>query len=157
MNAETPDAATVTAIDCVALRPPGSRAVTVTVAVPAATGASVAVLPETETLTMLVRLERAVYVSRSPSGSVKYRATFTDAALPPTVSVCAGIEPMARGGWLVPPSSSTVTAMVCVALAPSGSRAVTVTVAVPAVTGASVTVLPDTEALTTPALLERAV
>ena len=76
---------------------------TVTVAVPAATGASVTVLPETATVTTPVRLELAVYVSESPSGSVKYRATATDAAAPPTVSVCAGIEPVGRGGWLVPP------------------------------------------------------
>ena len=40
--------------------------------------------------------------------------------------------------------------MVCVAVNPPGSRAVTVTVAAPAVTGVRETVLPDTVAVTTP-------
>ena len=108
MNAVAPGVATVTAIDCVALRPAGSRAVTLTVADPAATGASVSVLPKTEALTTPVRLERAVYVRESPSGSVKYGATFTETDLPPTVSVCAGTEPVARGAWLTPPPSYPV-------------------------------------------------
>ena len=55
------------------------------------------------------------------------------------------------------PPSSTVTAMDCVAVAPAGSRAVTVTVAVPADTGVSVTVLPDALALAMPVRLELAV
>lgn len=81
-----------------------------TVAVPAETAESVTVLPDTEALTTPIRLEPAVYVSRSPSGSVKYRATFTDAGPPPSVSVCAGTEPVARGGWLVvsPPGRASI-------------------------------------------------
>ena len=42
----TPSPSTVTAIDSVALKPPESRAVTVTVAVPDAAGVSVTVLPD---------------------------------------------------------------------------------------------------------------
>ena len=46
--------------------------------------------------------------------------------------------------------------MVCVALKPPGSRAVTVTVAIPAATGVSVRMLPATLAVTVPASLESA-
>ena len=48
----------------------------------------------------------------------------------------------------------TVTETACEALNPSSSRAVTVTVAAPPATGARVTVLPDTPAVTTPVSLE---
>ena len=58
-SASAPSPDTVTVIDCVALSPPGSRAVTVTAAVPAATGV-VTVLPDAPALTMPVRLEVAV-------------------------------------------------------------------------------------------------
>ena len=69
MNPLTPPAAcTVTPIDCVALAPEGSRAVTVTVAVPAATGVSVTVLPDALARTTPVRLELGPYVNASPSG-----------------------------------------------------------------------------------------
>ncbi len=64
---------------------------------PAETGESVTVPPETGALTMPVRIEPAVYVSASRSGSAKYRATFTDADPPPTVGVCAGITRHAPG------------------------------------------------------------
>ena len=70
-----------------------------------------------------------------------------------------GVTPGTSGSSvnpLTPPTACTVTAIDCVALKPAGSRAVTVTVAVPAATGASVTVLPETAAVTTPVRLERA-
>ena len=50
---------TVTAMRCVAVKSPGSTAVTVTVAVPAATGASVTALPDTLTLMVFWELDLA--------------------------------------------------------------------------------------------------
>ena len=58
---------TVTEIRCVALSPPASSAVTVTVAVPAAAGVRVTALPDTLTLTLLRALDLAAYVRLSPS------------------------------------------------------------------------------------------
>ena len=54
------------------------------------------------------------------------------------VIVCAGMAPADVGARF------TVTAMVCVALEPCPSSAVTVIVAVPPATGVIVTVAPDT-------------
>ena len=50
----------------------------------------------------------------------------------------------------------TVTSKVCCAEAPSGSRAVTVMVAVPWATASTVTTLPDTDTVATPVRDERA-
>ena len=66
-----PPPRTVTAKPCVALDPPGSLAVTVTVVVPAAAGARVTVLPETVAVTMAAGREPTAYVRGSPFGSLK--------------------------------------------------------------------------------------
>jgi len=50
---------TVTVKRCVAVNPPGSSAVTVTVALPAATGVRVTALPDTLTLTVFEALDLA--------------------------------------------------------------------------------------------------
>ena len=71
--------------------------------------------------------------------------TFTVAAELPTVTVCAEIDPTAVGARLA--CAFTVTEMVCVALKPSGSEAVTVIVALPAATGVMLTVEPETLAV----------
>ncbi len=66
-----PAEATVTRAVCVAVSPPGSRAVTVMVALPAETPDIVTVESETEALATLELEEVAEYVSASPSGSLK--------------------------------------------------------------------------------------
>ena len=136
-----------TARSCVADRPPGSVAVTVTVALPAATPTTTTVASDAVTVTTAMSELAAVYVSASPSGSLKFSATCTVTS-PPWSKVSSPSEPTATGGWL---PASTVTLIDCVAVAPSGSRAVTVTVALPAATPVIVTVLPATEAVATPA------
>jgi len=93
---------TVTENDCSAERPPGSVAVTRIVAVPAATPATATVRPETLTVATLVLDELAVYVSASPSGSLKYDEAFRF-SLAPAVTVMAGIVPTACGDRLPPP------------------------------------------------------
>ena len=84
----------------------------------------------------------------SPSASLKLPLTSTVASLPPTVTVCAEIEPTAVGALFG--LGLTVTEMVCVALSLLGSVAVTVIVALPAATGVMVTVDPDTLAVAFP-------
>ena len=69
----------------------------------------------------------------------------------PAPIVCAAIEPTAVGAWL------TLTAMVCVAVEPCPSSAVTDTVAVPAAIGVMVTVDPEMLAFATPASDDEAV
>ena len=138
-------ASTVTSALCVALRPSGSVAVTVTVAVPAAAAVSVRLLPEMLAASTAASLDSAVYDSSSPSGSLKKVATST-VSVWPTVIVCAGIAPTASGAWL---AASTVTSALCVAVRPSGSVAVTVTVAVPGVTAVIVRLLPASETVST--------
>ena len=140
-------ACTVTPTRCVALRPPGSVAVTITVAVPFATPVSVSVLPDTLADTTPAFDVAAAYPSASPSGSLKYEAT-SSVAVRPGLRLWAGIESDGAGARL---GVSTVTAMRCVALRPPGSVAVTVTVAVPSATPVSVSVLPDTPTDTMPA------
>ena len=81
----------------------------------------------------------------SPSASLKLPLTSTVAALPPTVTVCPEIVPTAIGALFG--LGLIVTEMVCVALNPSGSEAVTVTVALPAATGVMVTLEPETLAV----------
>ena len=97
---------TTTLIVCEALSPPGSRAVTVTVAVPSATAWMVAVPPDTETVATPVLELVAVEVSASPFGSLKKDATLTDGDSP-TTSIRAGIVPVAAGGWLGAGGGST--------------------------------------------------
>ena len=146
-------ASTVTATLCVAVRPAGSAAVTVTVAVPAATAVAVRLLPDMLAVSTSASLDSTVYVSSSPSGSLKKEDTST-VTVWPAVIVCGGIAPTASGAWL---AASTVTPAVCVAVRPSGSVAVTVTVAVPAATAVTVRVLPVSETDTTPSSDDAAV
>ena len=61
--------ATVTANDCVAVRPPGSVAVTRTVAAPSPTAVTVTNAPVTVAVTTWRADEDTVYVKASPSGS----------------------------------------------------------------------------------------
>ena len=91
----------------------------------------------------------------SLSGSLKLLLTSTLAALPPTVTVCAEMEPTAVGALFG--LGLTVTEMVCVALALLGSEAVTVIVALPAATGVMVTVESETLAVALPTSEELAV
>ena len=123
-----PGRSTVTVTICEADRPPGSRAVTVKVELPAATAPMVIVLPDTETAATAGFDDVAAYSSASPSGSLKYDAAFT-VAVSPAAMVRAGIVPTACGARL---GRCTVTVMLCEADRPPGSRAVTVTVALPA-------------------------
>ena len=71
---------TVTSNVWVAESPPGSVAVTVTVALPAATPATVTSAPETLTVANASSEEAALYVSSSPSGSLKLPDTSTAVA-----------------------------------------------------------------------------
>ena len=68
--------------------------------------------------------------------------TFTLVGLPPAVGVMGEIVPTATGARLG--AAVTKTAMVCVAVNPLVSRAVTVTVVVPSAFGVIATVLLDT-------------
>ena len=70
----------------------------------------------------------------------------------PTRSLRAGISPTASGAWFI-----TVTGNVCCAASPSGSVAVTVTVAVPLVTPVTFTSFPVTETDAMPAFDDAAV
>ena len=87
---------TVTLIRCEAVSPPGSRAVTVIVALPVLPAVTVTLEPDTEARATLEFDEVAVYVSASLSGSLKYREA-SIVVLPPGASVCAGIVPTRRG------------------------------------------------------------
>ena len=84
----------------------------------------------------------------SPSGDDVFQLRFNVQSAPPVASYSASRTSRSPRG---PADAAVVTDIVCVALRPSGSLAVTVTVAVPAVPGASHTVSPDTAAATTPA------
>ena len=79
----------------------------------------------------------------SPSASLKLLLTSTVAALLPTVTVCAEMEPTAVGARFVCVAAFTVTEMVWVALK-LPSLAVTVIVALPAATGVMLTLEPET-------------
>ena len=76
---------------------------------------------------------------------MKLPLTSTLALLPPTVTVCAEIEPTVVGALFG--LGLTVTEMVCVALALLGSVAVTVIVAEPWETGLMLTLEPETLAV----------
>ena len=79
---------------CVASRSPGSRATTVTVAVPGPTPVTVTSLPPTETERVFWSEVVALYVSESPSGSLKLEETFTWIASPSSM--------VDRGGTICP-------------------------------------------------------
>ncbi len=145
---------TVTLACCCAVRPSGSRAVTVRVARPAATAVIVTVEPDTENLAIAESDEAAAYVSASPSGSAKCREAFNSAVASASTSR-SSMVPTASGARL-----GTVATKVCVAESPSGSEAVTVTVVVPLATAVTVTAplnLPDRDAVATPGLDDVAV
>ena len=74
---------------------------------------------------------------------MKYCPRLTVAVLP-ACTVCAGMLPLGCGARL-----GTVTRKLCVAVSPPGSRAVTVTVAVPALTPVTVSVPEETDTLAT--------
>ena len=90
------------------------------------------------------------------SGSRKLEETFTVASEPPRVRVWLEIEPTANGARLARVDASTVTAIVCIAVNVL-SLAVTVTVALPALSGVIVTTAPDTLTVATLVLSEVAV
>ena len=138
-------AETVAVKDCEALRPPGSVAVTVTVAAPAATPVSVTRAPATDAVTTLGADDDTANVNGSSSGSTNDCETSTT-YVPSTPSGTPGSAPDAAGGRL---PAETVAVKDCEALRPPGSVAVTVTVAAPAATPVSVTRAPATDAVTT--------
>ena len=99
---------TVTANVCDAVRPPGSRAVTVTAAVPPDTPVTVTAEPATAAVATPGAEETAEYASASPSGSPKCSEASTVCASPAsTVTVpIAGPAAGARfGGGAVTDSS----------------------------------------------------
>ena len=119
---------TVTEIGCVTVKPP-SLAVTVTVALPAATGLIVTVDPDILAVALPTAEEVTVYVRGSPSGSLKLSLTSTVFALLPTVNTRAATVPTFSGARF----ACTVTVKVWVAVRVP-SLAVTVTVADPTAT-----------------------
>ena len=125
---------------CVAARPPGSVAVTVTAASPSATLATVSVLPATAALATPGFEEAAPYSRSSPSGSRKYDDTFIDSVFP-AASAVSGMVPSRRG---VRFPRTTLTRKLWVAERPPGSVAVTVMVTVPVRLPLTVTLLPET-------------
>ena len=136
---------TVTSKDCSAVSPPGSRAVTVTVASPFAAATIRTESPFASARATSGSDDAAASASGSPSGSLKWAATpiVTES---PTSSRRSSIAPTAAG-----PRFGTETSNICRADRPPGSVAVTVTVAVPRDIARTVTTLPATAAATTPA------
>ena len=86
-------------------------------------------------------------VNLSPSGSRNAPDTSTVTAASSTPIVSGASVPTGSGGRFA--GELTVTANVCDALRPSGSVAVTVSVAVPSATGTTVTVLSETDTAAT--------
>ena len=123
--------------------PSGSLAVTVTNVTKAALTALASiftVLPDTETPIAFASEGETSYESKSSSGSRKYGETST-AMVWLTTIVWVEMLPTVSGrrlGYL------TVTLIACVASSPPGSRAVTVTVAVPSSSALINTRLPST-------------
>ena len=139
---------TVAVKSWVAVRPPGSLAVTMILpVVPAATGVIVTVLPEILTETIDVSGSFTENVRASPFGSENLPDTLRVAEEPPTCSVTLEMDPTAVGarfGGAGGGAFSTVTLKSCVAVRPPGSSAVTTILpVVPTATGAIVTVLPE--------------
>ena len=141
--------ATVTGNVCVAdvFEPSASVADTVTVAVPPDTGVTVTVAPDVETVATDGSDDDAPYVRSSSSSSRNAAETSTVRAPSGTRSRSGGRLPTGSGERL----AATVTANVWVAdvFEPPASVAVTVTTAVPAACGVSVTVEPDTDTVIT--------
>ena len=141
---------------CVALRPPGSVAVTVMVAVPCETALMVSVAPDMLAVTRLVFDDETEYSrSSSGSGSENEDATLKLADGDVTsVNVRFEIVPTATGELLVGCGTTvelfTVTSKRCSALRLPGSVAVTVMVAVPCEAALMVSVPPSMLVVTTP-------
>ena len=146
-----PGSRTDTASICVALRPPPSVAIAVTSASPAPTAITVTTVPDTATEATPAFDDTAVYVSASPSGSLKAPDTST-VRDSPTIRSRPGSVPVGAGARL-----GTFTAKLCSALRPPPSIAVTVMTALPCDTAATVTTLPATETVTTATSVEDAV
>ena len=108
---------------CVAVRPPGSVAVTAMVAAPRATAVTVTVFPAAATVATPVSEAAAEYARLSPSGSPKYGVMSSETVSPASM-VSAGIWPRDSGARL-----ATVAWKDCVAVRPPGSVAVTAMVA----------------------------
>ena len=128
---------------CSAERPPGSVAVTVTVAVPWLTAATVRVAPDTDTVATPSSEEVAEWERSSPSGSPKCPESSTS-AVSPTWASASGIGSETSGARF-----GTVTLNIVRLTRPSGSVAVTVTVVIPWLTAATVREVPDAEAVAT--------
>ena len=126
-------------------RSPGSVAVTVTVALPAATPVTVTSAPETLTVATVSSEEAAVYVSSSPSGSLKLPDTST-VTESPGATPWSAIVSTASGLWL---TTATVTSNIWVAERSPGSVAVTPTIAAPGPTPTTVTIEPSTVTVAT--------
>ena len=126
-----------------ATSPSGSVAVTVIVATPGEIAPTVTSSPATLTAATPTSVVSAPKVSESWSGSVKYPATRI-ATWSPVSASASGIATTTRGARF-----GTVTAKPWVAVAPSGSVAVTVTVAEPLTTATSVATAPANSARTT--------
>ncbi|MDE2782426.1 MAG: hypothetical protein OXK77_05685 [Gemmatimonadota bacterium] len=92
--------------ECRADDPPGSRAVTVTFAVPSATPDRVTVLFTKVEVTTPASDVSTAYVSMSPSGSLKYPDTSSVSA-PPTRTLRSAIAPSATGARLAGGGGST--------------------------------------------------
>ncbi len=85
-----------------AVPPWGSRAVTVIVAFPAATGVILTAKPITSTVAMASSLDVAVYsrLRSGPSGSENTESAYAISAAPPTVPVTASMAPSTTGASL---------------------------------------------------------
>ena len=136
---------TVTANAWVTERPPGSVAVTPTMAAPGATPTTVTVEPSTDTVATVVSSLSTVKASSSPSGSLKLPDT-SRVRVSPTAMVACGISSTTTGGLFTP---TTLTVAVWVADSPPGSVAVSVIVVSPSAKATTVIIVPDIEAVTT--------
>ena len=139
-------ASTVTITSCRAKASSGSVAVTATIAMPSATAMIVTAEPSIVAVAASVFVLSTVKVSSSSSGSLKLPET-SRVTVSPSVRFWGGIVSVTTGDSL---RASTVKLTDSEADAPSGSVAVTVTVAVPSVTASTVMMAPDMEAVTTP-------
>ena len=123
--------------------PPGSVAVTASVAAPAPTATTARVSADTEADATAPSETSTAKPSVSPSGSLKWsdRSMKTESD---GTSSRAGMESATTGGRF-----GTATTKFCVAESPPGSRAVTVISLVPRPMAASVSVPPETVAVAT--------
>ena len=114
---------TVTTNVCTALgsEPYLSAAVTVIVVAPAASGVTVTVEPDTDTVATPGADDAAAYLRTSPSGSRNASATGTATGPSPRRAVSAGSVPTASGGRLTQAGCSILIARALCRSAPSAS------------------------------------